>query len=117
MLATHRAAGIDIVLGATAGGFEVEGDRLASLQVNGAQQPVDLLLLGIGAVPETALAQAAGIECADGIVVDEHMPHQRGRRARGRRLHALSRPARGPRACSSSRCRTPTTRRAPRSPP
>ncbi|MCT8179269.1 NAD(P)/FAD-dependent oxidoreductase [Variovorax sp. CY25R-8] len=73
VLATHRAAGIDIVLGATADDFEVEGDRLVSLRVNGARQPVDLLLLGIGAVPETALAQAAGIECADGIVVDEHM--------------------------------------------
>lgn len=73
VLATHRAAGIDIVLGAQTGAFEVEGDRLVSVQVNGVKQPVDLLLLGIGAVPETALAQAAGIECADGIVVDGHM--------------------------------------------
>lgn len=73
VLATHRAAGIDIVLGARTGAFEVEGERLLSIQVDGAKQPVDLLLLGIGAVPETALAQAAGIECADGIVVDGHM--------------------------------------------
>jgi len=73
VLATHRAAGIDVVLGARTGAFEIEGDRLLSLQVNGVKQPVDLLLLGIGAVPETALAQAAGIECADGIVVDGHM--------------------------------------------
>ena len=73
VLATHRAAGIDIVLGAQTGAFEVEGDRLLSVQVNGVKQPVDLLLLGIGAVPETALAQAAGLECADGIVVDAYM--------------------------------------------
>ncbi|MFM9924707.1 FAD-dependent oxidoreductase [Variovorax sp. H27-G14] len=77
VLATHRAAGIDIVLGAQTGAFEVEGEgegaRLVSVQVNGVKQPVDLLLLGIGAVPETALAQAAGIECADGIVVDAQM--------------------------------------------
>jgi len=73
VLDIHRAAGIEILLGARTGAFEVEGDRLVSMQVNGAKQPVDLLLLGIGAVPETALAQAAGIECADGIVVDEHM--------------------------------------------
>ncbi len=73
VLATHRAAGMEIVLGASAGGFQVEGSRLASIEVNGARQPVDLLLLGIGAVPETALAQAAGLECADGIVVDAHM--------------------------------------------
>ena len=73
VLQTHRAAGMEIVLGASVGGFKVEGGRLASLEVNGQNQDVDLLLLGIGAVPETALAQAAGIECADGIVVDAHM--------------------------------------------
>jgi 3-phenylpropionate/trans-cinnamate dioxygenase ferredoxin reductase subunit len=73
VLATHRAAGIDIVLGAQTGAFE---SRRRSPGVDPGQrrkQPVDLLLLGIGAVPETALAQAAGIECADGIVVDGHM--------------------------------------------
>ncbi|RYF73013.1 MAG: ferredoxin reductase [Comamonadaceae bacterium] len=73
VLAVHRAAGIDVVLGARIGAFEIEGDRLASIEVDGAPQPVDLLLLGIGAVPETALAEAAGIACADGIVVDAHM--------------------------------------------
>ncbi|MGR4870934.1 NAD(P)/FAD-dependent oxidoreductase [Variovorax sp. LARHSF232] len=73
VLATHRAAGMEIVLSASAGGFQVEGSRLASVEVDGTRQPVDLLLLGIGAVPETALAQAAGLECADGIVVDAHM--------------------------------------------
>ena len=73
VLATHRAAGMDIVLGATVGGFEIDGDRLVALEVDGVKQPVDLLLLGIGAVPETALAAAAGLACADGIVVDAHM--------------------------------------------
>ena len=73
VLATHRAAGMEIALSASAGGFQVEGSRLASIEVDGTRQPVDLLLLGIGAVPETALAQAAGLECADGIVVDAHM--------------------------------------------
>ena len=73
VLAVHRAAGIDIALNATLGGFEVEGDRLVSIQVDGVKQPVDLLLLGVGAVPETTLALAAGLECADGVVVDAHM--------------------------------------------
>ncbi|MEJ8848647.1 NAD(P)/FAD-dependent oxidoreductase [Variovorax rhizosphaerae] len=73
VLASHRAAGMDIVLGAKLGAFDLEGQHLASIEVDGVKQPVDLLLLGIGAVPETALAQAAGIECADGIVVDAHM--------------------------------------------
>jgi len=73
VLATHRAAGIEVVLGAQVGGFEAVADRLVSIEVDGVRQPVDLLLLGIGAVPETALAQAMGLECADGIVVDAHM--------------------------------------------
>ncbi len=73
VLATHRAGGIEVLLNAKVGGFELDGDRLMSLEVDGVEQPVDLLLLGIGAVPETALAQAAGLECADGIVVDAHM--------------------------------------------
>lgn len=73
VLATHRAAGIDVVLGARLGAFGIDADRLASIEVDGVAQSVDLLLLGIGAVPETALAQAAGLECADGIVVDAHM--------------------------------------------
>ena len=74
VLATHRAAGMDIrarrVQLATG---KSDGHRLASIEVDGESLPVDLLLLGIGAVPETALAQAAGLECADGIVVDAYM--------------------------------------------
>ncbi|MDB5826218.1 MAG: ferredoxin reductase [Variovorax sp.] len=73
VLAVHRAADIDIVLNAKVGGFEIAGDRLLSMEIDGVAVPVDLLLLGIGAVPETALAEAAGLECADGIVVDAHM--------------------------------------------
>ena len=73
VLAVHRAADIDIVLNAKVGGFEISEDRLQSMQIDGVEVAVDLLLLGIGAVPETALAEATGLECADGIVVDAHM--------------------------------------------
>jgi len=73
VLRTHRDAGMEIVLDARSDGFQVEGARLASLEVNGERRDVDLLLLGIGGTPETALAQAAGLECADGIVVDARM--------------------------------------------
>ena len=72
-LQTHRAAGIDLRLGVAVGGFEVDGNRLAAVGVDAVRQPVDLLVLGIGAVPEHSLASAAGIECENGIVVDEHM--------------------------------------------
>ena len=73
VLAAHREAGIDVVLNATVDGFAIDGMHLVELNVHGKRQPIDLLLLGIGAVPETALARTAGLDCADGIVVDAHM--------------------------------------------
>ena len=73
VLQAHRAAGVEVAVGSQVGGFEVAGGRLVSMQIDGASVAVDLLLLAIGAVPETSLAEAAGLECADGIVVDAHM--------------------------------------------
>ncbi len=74
VLATHQAAGITVTLGAQigtqAGDFEHDGQRLQAITVNGQRQPVQLLLLGIGAEPETTLAEAAGLACDNGIVVD-----------------------------------------------
>ena len=42
--------------------FRFEGDRLVAVQVDGEWEPVSHLLVGIGAVPEVSLAQAAGLE-------------------------------------------------------
>jgi len=69
----HQAAGIDIRLGASAIGFEAQGDRLIAVQLGPQRLEVDLLVIGIGAIAETSIAQAAGIECRDGIVVDSFM--------------------------------------------
>lgn len=60
VLAAHRASGIDMRLAVRVDGFETEGDRLVALQVDGVRTPVELLVLGIGAAPETALAEAGG---------------------------------------------------------
>jgi 3-phenylpropionate/trans-cinnamate dioxygenase ferredoxin reductase subunit len=73
VLQTHRASGIDIRLGVAVGGFEVEGRRLAALHVEGQREAVELMVLGIGAVPEHTLASDAGLACENGIVVDECM--------------------------------------------
>lgn len=73
VLATHRAAGMDVRVGVKTGVLQIDGHHLTAIEIDGQPQPVDLLLLGIGAVPEIALAQAAGLECADGIVVDAFM--------------------------------------------
>ena len=56
VLATHRAAGTVVDLGAQVGAAEFDAERLLSLQVNGERCGVDLLLLGVGAEPDTALA-------------------------------------------------------------
>lgn len=69
----HAASGMDLRLGAQVDGFEIEADRLVALRVNGAREPVELLVLGIGAGPAIELAQAAGLACERGIVVDACM--------------------------------------------
>ena len=73
VLQTHRDNGIDVRLGVAVGGFRIADGRLVALTVDGVETPVDLLVLGIGAVPEHALASAAGLHCDNGIVVDEYM--------------------------------------------
>lgn len=73
VLQTHRASGIDVRLGVAVGGFVVEGGRLASLSVDGQAEPVELLVLGVGAAPAQALAEDAGLECDNGVSVDACM--------------------------------------------
>lgn len=73
VLQTHRASGMVIRLGVAVGGFEVEGRRLVALQVEGQREAVELMVLGIGAAPEHALATESGLACDNGIVVDECM--------------------------------------------
>lgn len=73
VLQTHRANGIDLRVGVSVGHFESVDDRLVALAVDGVRAPVELLVLGVGAVPETSLAEAAGLACSNGIVVDACM--------------------------------------------
>ncbi len=73
VLQVHRAAGIEIRLAVAAGGFEVDGDRLAALEVDRRRETIELLVLGIGAAPEHALASSAGLACDNGISVDACM--------------------------------------------
>jgi 3-phenylpropionate/trans-cinnamate dioxygenase ferredoxin reductase subunit len=77
VLALHRNAGIDVHLDARIAHFELQDTGrarlLASIELDGRRHPVDFLLLGIGALPETSLAESAGLACDNGIVVDEYM--------------------------------------------
>ena len=73
VLATHRAAGIDVRIGIAVGEFDIQGDRLATLAAADDDLAIDTLLLGVGAEPEHALATACGLEVRNGIVVDAQM--------------------------------------------
>jgi 3-phenylpropionate/trans-cinnamate dioxygenase ferredoxin reductase subunit len=72
VLQAHRAAGIGIEL-QTSARPQFHEDRLSHLTTDSGRHEVDLLLLAIGAQPECELAQAAGLRCDDGIVVDAHL--------------------------------------------
>lgn len=73
VLQTHRDQGIEILTAVKVGGFDVQGDRLASITVDDTVEPVEQLLLGIGSVAEHTLATQCGLATEAGIEVDAQM--------------------------------------------
>jgi NADPH-dependent 2,4-dienoyl-CoA reductase/sulfur reductase-like enzyme len=69
--ALHRDHGVDLRLGIGVTGFAGEG-AVSSVHIKGhASVPADTVLIGVGAAPNIALADAAGLElAAGGIAVD-----------------------------------------------
>ena len=69
----HRARGVDVRLrtGVRAR-QELPNGRVAVETSSGDTVETDLIVVGTGAVPDDALARAAGLDCAEGIVVDDH---------------------------------------------
>lgn len=68
----HTAAGIRILLDATVDSIVAAGDAVGAVAVNGEEIPADLVLIGVGVLPNTELAQNLGLACDNGIVVDAH---------------------------------------------
>lgn len=64
----HAARGVDIRTGVTVS-EAAEGRARCS---DGASIAADLFVVGVGVVPDTALAEAAGLAVDNGILVDEH---------------------------------------------
>lgn len=75
LLAAVRAAGVAVHLGASAEAFEPDGAGLQVRLRSGVLLPADLVVLGIGVRPESALAQAAGLDVGPrgGVRVDGAM--------------------------------------------
>lgn len=69
--AKHRAHGVDIVLNAQVTAIEGDGHVEAVLLQSGQRLPADMVIVGIGITPRMELAQAAGLACDGGIIVDE----------------------------------------------
>lgn len=69
-LRTHRAAGVDIRLNAVIEGFEGGGRVSAVRLADGVRLECDVVLVGIGVIPNVELAQQAGLACGAGLIVD-----------------------------------------------
>ncbi|MFE6965968.1 NAD(P)/FAD-dependent oxidoreductase [Agromyces sp. NPDC057679] len=67
----HRAHGVDLRMSTGVAAIRGADGRATGVELDtGETLPADLVLVGIGAVPETGLAEAAGLEVRNGIVVD-----------------------------------------------
>jgi 3-phenylpropionate/trans-cinnamate dioxygenase ferredoxin reductase subunit len=69
----HRDHGVDVRTGVTVEAIEPtdDGRRAGSVRLaDGTSIPADIVLVGIGAVPNTELAESAGLALDNGIVVD-----------------------------------------------
>jgi 3-phenylpropionate/trans-cinnamate dioxygenase ferredoxin reductase component len=67
----HQSRGVHIHTGTAVTGFAGTGHVEAVLCGDQAY-PADLVVVGIGIIPNTEVAVAAGIVCDNGIVVDDH---------------------------------------------
>lgn len=68
----HRAHGVDLLVDTTVREFRGSDGRVTSVVTDGhAGIPADLVVVGVGAAPNTQLAAAAGLEVDNGVVVDE----------------------------------------------
>jgi 3-phenylpropionate/trans-cinnamate dioxygenase ferredoxin reductase subunit len=64
--------GVTIVHGSVAGGAETDGGVRIRLD-DGTEIAADAAVIGVGVLPRTGLAEAAGLDVDNGIVVDEHL--------------------------------------------
>jgi 3-phenylpropionate/trans-cinnamate dioxygenase ferredoxin reductase component len=68
--ALHRRHGVQLRTGTGVREFRGDGAVSAVLTDGGDELPADLVLVGVGAAPNTALAEEAGLEVENGVVTD-----------------------------------------------
>jgi 3-phenylpropionate/trans-cinnamate dioxygenase ferredoxin reductase subunit len=70
----HTAAGIRIHLGVQATAIEAENGKLSGVSLSdGRYIPADLVVVGVGVLPNVELAGEAGLPVASGIIVNQHL--------------------------------------------
>ncbi|MBQ8101842.1 MAG: FAD-dependent oxidoreductase [Afipia sp.] len=73
LLDLHSRHGVDVRLNESVAGIEEHNGRAGFVTTQGgARLRADLVLVGIGGVPNDQLARDAQLNCTDGIVVDDH---------------------------------------------
>ncbi len=66
----HRRNGVEIRLGAGVSGFLEVAGRVGGVETSQGPVAADLVVVGVGVVPDDALARAAGLACDRGVIVD-----------------------------------------------
>ncbi|MFF2242771.1 NAD(P)/FAD-dependent oxidoreductase [Arthrobacter sp. NPDC058130] len=72
-LQAHRSRGLDIRLNTSAARFQANesGNRVAAVELqDGTVLPAQIVLIGIGVIPNTQLAEQLGLAVDNGVVVD-----------------------------------------------
>ena len=67
----HSGRGVNIMVNTMVSGFEGDGS-VSAVICGDTKVNADLVIVGIGNVPNVELAEAAGLDCDNGIVVDDH---------------------------------------------
>lgn len=68
----HRESGADVRTGAVVQAFEGEGAEAGAVVLgDGSRLPADIIVVGVGIIPNASLALDAGLEVDNGIVVDQ----------------------------------------------
>ncbi|HEY6801490.1 MAG TPA: FAD-dependent oxidoreductase [Agromyces sp.] len=69
--ALHREHGVDLRMETAVAGLVGADGRVTGVELEGGEVvPADLVVIGIGAIPDTALAEAAGLDVDNGILTD-----------------------------------------------
>lgn len=69
----YAAAGVELVRGARVASGTSDADGVRVVLADGRELTADAAVVGVGLQIETSLAQVAGLEVADGIIVDEQL--------------------------------------------